>query len=76
MPHAYYMYEHNIGLKEYLALVQRESISFTTNKGDKYEVLYVHATGDVVNVPLPSLDADYTISGDNMEGIIVTVKVK
>lgn len=76
VPHAYYMYEHNIGLKEYLALIQRESISFTTNKGDKYEVLYVHATGDVVNVPLPSLDADYTISGDNMEGIIVTVKVK
>ena len=74
--HAYYMYENNLGLKEYLALVQREPVAFTTNTGDKYEVSYVHATGDVVNITIPSTDSEYEISGDNMEGIIVTVKVK
>lgn len=76
VPHAYYMYENNLGLKEYLALVQREPVAFTTNTGDKYEVSYVHATGDVVNITVPSADSEYEISGDNMEGIIVTVKVK
>ena len=75
VPHAYYMHENNIGLKEYLALVQREPLAFTTNNGDKYEVSYVHATGDVVNITVPSADSEYEISGDNMEGIIVTVKV-
>lgn len=76
VPHAYYMHEHDIGLKEYLALVQREPLAFTTNSGDKYEVSYVHATGDVVNITVPSAESEYEISGDNMEGIIVTVKVK
>ena len=75
VPHAYYMYENNIGLKEYLALVQREPLAFTTHNGDKYEVSYVHATGDVVNITVPSEDSEYEISGDNMEGIIVTVKI-
>ena len=75
VPHAYYMYENNIGLKEYLALVQREPLAFTLHNGDKYEVSYVHATGDVVNVTLPSAEANYKLSGDNMEGIIVTVKI-
>lgn len=75
VPHAYYMYENNIGLKEYLALVQREPLAFTIHNGDKYEVSYVHATGDVVNITVPSAESEYEISGDNMEGIIVTVKV-
>ena len=75
IPHAYYMYENNIGLKEYLALVQREPLAFTVHNGDKYEVSYVHATGDVVNVTLPSAEAEYKLSGDNMEGIILTLKV-
>lgn len=75
VPHAYYMYEHNLGLKEYLALIKREPLAFTVHNGDKYEVSYTHATGDVVNITIPSADSQYEISGDNMEGIIVTVKV-
>lgn len=75
VPHAYYMYEHNLGLNEYLALVKREPLAFTAHNGDKYEVSYTHATGDVVNVTVPSADSQYEISGDNMEGLIVTVKV-
>lgn len=75
VPHAYYMYENNLGLKEYLALVQREPLAFTIHNGDKYEVSYVHAAGDVVNVTVPSVDSEYELSGDNMEGIIVTVKI-
>lgn len=74
IPHACYMYENDISLKEYLALIREKTISFTVYNGDSYEVSYVHAGGDVISVTLPSADSEYEISGDNMEGIIVTVK--
>ncbi len=74
-PHAYYMYKHDLDLKDYLDLVKGETVAFTTDSGEKYEVSYVHATGDVINVALPSEDAKYEISGDNMEGIILTVQI-
>lgn len=74
-PHAYYMHKHDLSLDEYLKLIRKETLAYTDNNGDKYEVYYVHATGDVVSVPLYSADAEYKISGDNSEGLIVTVKV-
>lgn len=75
IPHAYYMHKHDLTLEKYLELVRRETLAYTDNNGDKYEVYYVHATGDVINVPLYSADAEYSISGDNSEGLIVSVKV-
>ena len=74
-PHAYYMHKHELTLEKYLELVKRETLAYTDNNADKYEVYYVHATGDVINVPLYSADAEYSISGDNSEGLIVSVKV-
>lgn len=74
-PHAHYMHKHDLSLDEYLKLIRQETLAYTDNNGDKYEVYYVHATGDVVSVPLYSADAEYKISGDNSEGLIVTVKV-
>lgn len=74
-PHAYYMHKHDLSLDEYLKLIRQETLAYTDNNGNKYEVYYVHATGDVVSVPLYSADAEYKISGDNSEGLIVTVKV-
>ena len=73
--HAYYMHKHDLSLENYLELVKRETLAFTTDGGDKYEVSYVHAAGDVINIELPSPETAYELSGDNMEGIILTVKI-
>ncbi len=75
VPHAYYMHKHDLSLEDYLKQVCKETLAFTTDGGDKYEVYYVHATGDMVSVPIYSADAEYEISGDNAEGLIVTVKM-
>ena len=75
VPHAYYIHKHDLSLEDYLKQVCKETLAFTTDGGDKYEVYYVHATGDMVSVPIYSADAEYEISGDNAEGLIVTVKM-
>lgn len=75
VPHADYMFRHELTLSEYLDKVCKETLAFTDDNGDKYEVYYAHATGDMISVPIYSADAEYEISGDNKEGIIVTVKM-
>ena len=75
VPHASYMYKHSLTLAEYLDEVCKGTLAFTVDNGDKYEVYYTHATGDMVSVPLCSADAEHEISGDNREGVIVAVKM-
>lgn len=76
--HAYYMTQNGLCLEEYLALVREhhkysgEHLTFTADNGKTYEIYYVACTGDPTNISIPK-NSEYTISGDNMNGFIVTV---
>ena len=77
IPHATYIYENGLCLEEYIELLQdqyADGTHLTVNGADghQYAVYYVHATTDVVTVPVPK-NYEYTLSGDNDGGFIVTV---
>lgn len=89
-PHAYYMYKENLCLEEYTELLKthftasekhltiQESQDGVAEDVSQsvYEVYYVPASdGDTTSVIVP-IGYDYSISGDNMEGFIITVKIK
>ena len=80
IPHAEIMNAGDYCLEEYLTFIKDFSFAnahyeYISDNGDKYEIYYVSAETetDSVNVPVPK-DSEYTISGDNMNGFIVTVK--
>ena len=85
VPHAYYMQKNGLTLEAYLELLRTRHIfedegannlSFTTDDGSRYEVYYVAATGDLVTLPIYVNNDSYDISGDNMSGFVITVKLK
>ncbi len=80
-PHAVYMKENNLCFEEYLELLAKEhkyggehlSIDCLSADGKLYEVFYVEADAEgTVKVPVPS-NREYTVSGDNKGGFIVTM---
>ena len=82
IPHATYMTEHNLCLEEYLELIRashsydKTPLEFKVGEKD-YLVYYVPSTEDATftSVPVPpASEGTYTISGDNMNGFIVTVE--
>lgn len=80
IPHAGIMESKDFCLEEYLAFIKdfsydKTHYECTLNNGDNYEIYYVSAetAEETVNVPVPK-DCEYSISGDNMSGFIVTVK--
>ena len=76
--HAYYMFENDLCLEEYLDLLKKDytaaaPLEFTGDDGNKYIVYYVAAAeGDTTKLTVPA-ELEYTVSGDNMGGFIVTV---
>jgi D-alanyl-D-alanine carboxypeptidase len=77
--HAYLMTTKNLCLEEYIPFLQSHTygdgaLKVTTDDGSNYEIYYVPATGATTQVPVPEHD-NYTISGDNEGGFIVTVKL-
>lgn len=78
--HAYYMYENNLCLEEYLELLSanykydNQHLRFVGDNGKSYEIYYVRSAGAQTNVPVPE-NYNYTVSGDNMNGFIVTVQL-
>lgn len=75
--HATYIYENGICLDEYLELLRTNHgfdnpLSFTAN-GKNYQVYYVKYSGNPTQIPVLK-DSNYSISGDNMNGFIVTVE--
>ena len=80
--HATYMTEHSLCLEEYLELLRTshtyEQTPLEITAGEKdYLVYYVPATEEstFTSVPVPpASEGSYTISGDNMNGFIVTVE--
>ncbi len=76
-PHAYLMGLKGYCLEEYLEYVSHYTfagnhIQVTDNENQTYEIYYVPADEDTTTVPVP-LAKEYTISGDNVSGFIVTV---
>ena len=80
IPHAYYMAKNDLCLEEYIQLLSEkhpysgEHLEITTEDGKNYEV-YFFASDDgaeTTNVPVPT-GYKYDISGNNVDGFIVTV---
>ncbi|MCM1132431.1 MAG: M15 family metallopeptidase [Ruminococcus flavefaciens] len=79
IPHATYMTENNLCLEEYIDLLRSnypydgEHLEFTAEGAD-YEVFFFASddSSDVTNVPVPT-GYKYDISGNNIDGFIVTV---
>ncbi len=77
IPHAMYISDEKLSLADYLTYLKANTandngLSFTAD-GEQYYIYYVTAkVGDTVKVPA---DKDYTISGTNEGGIVITVKL-
>ncbi len=82
VPHATYMTEHNLCLEEYLESLRTshtyDKTPLEIKAGEKdYLVYYVPATENqtFTSIPVPpASEGSYSISGDNMNGFIVTVE--
>ena len=79
IPHAYYMDANDLCLEEYIKLVgehpyDKEHLEFSDDKGNEYEVYFVKSddANDKTTVPVPT-GVRYDISGNNIDGFIVTV---
>lgn len=78
VPHALYMKENDLCLEEYISELKNHTsdgehlkVSGTENK---YEIYYVPADPSAnTDIPVPA-DKKYTISGNNVDGFIVTVE--
>lgn len=79
VPHAVYMSQNNLCLEEYIELLKHYTYDgehLTVAAGEKtYEIYYVAADPSAdTEVPVPS-DKTYEISGNNVDGFIVTVQL-
>ncbi len=77
IPHAYYMKEKNLTLEEYLEMLKKytfgeKSLSFSCYS-KQYEIYYIKAKSDINDVYVPRTNS-YTVSGNNIDGFIVTVE--
>ena len=84
-PHAEIMYRNGLCLEEYLEFLRAYNFerpySFETADGSGYALYYVPVSAEKsTNCPLPLKEDDseyeYEISGDNMQGYIVCVKLQ
>lgn len=76
IPHSTYMKANNLCLEEYIDLLKTQTYDRplkVTAGGASYEVYYVKSTGAVTTANVQN-GADYTVSGNNVDGFIITVK--
>lgn len=76
-PHAQYINENNLCLEEYIDLVKTHTneSQLTVKVNDHtYGVYYIAADADKVDVPVPT-QKEYTVSGNNADGFVVTVTI-
>ena len=83
VPHSTYITENGLCLEEYLDVLHSTAangadgikpLTVTASDGSTYNIYYVKADGDVINIPIIG-DGEYGISGDNCGGFIVHVKI-
>lgn len=78
VPHAVYISQNGISLEEYIDTVKtytKDAPLKVTDGVRNYEVYYVAANANnVTEVPVPS-NQTYTISGNNVDGFIITISL-
>lgn len=80
IPHAYYMTKNGLCLEEYIDLLrenysyENEHLEVTDDDGNNYEIYFFSSDDgeETTGVPVPS-GYKYDISGNNVDGFIVTV---
>lgn len=72
LPHSAIMQEHNFVLEEYLDYLKEKKSVTTTIDHQTYKISY-YPVSQNTTVPVPMNDDHYQISGNNMDGVIVTV---
>ncbi len=79
-PHAEYIMQNGLCLEEYIALLYQytydgEHLKMTDHDGKVYEIYYYPAdlSQDHTSIPVPE-DLIYHISGNNIDGFIITVE--
>ena len=75
VPHAEYMTKNGMTLEQYTKYVKNGEISISTESGDGYRVFYAKVSGEYSEIQIPS-GCEHSISGNNSDGVIVTVKTK
>lgn len=81
IPHAIYMKQNNLCLEEYLDKIKNNTkdnpLTVSAEDGTTWSMWYEKAyeDGDVTQIAIPK-DCDYEISGNNVDGFIITVKSK
>lgn len=78
-PHAYIMQQKNLCYEEYIDYIKqfefgKNNLKFTNFDGTQYEIYYVKNNGLTTKLPVPK-NHDYSFSGNNTDGFIVTVKL-
>ncbi len=74
IPHSFYMHENNLCLEEYVSFLKGFSVEAPLRimtGGKTYYVYYTQKTADSTDVYVP-IEGEYTISGNNTDGFIVT----
>ena len=76
--HAQYMFENNLCLEEYIELLknftfENEHLFVKTYSGSEYEIYYIPSQACSNGLPVPA-EKPFTVSGNNIDGFIVTVK--
>ena len=79
--HATYMYQNGLCFEEYIELLKAnynssaKRLVIAAADGFNYEIYYVVASGDDITTLSVPTNYNYTVSGDNRSGFIVTVKM-
>ncbi|GGF85689.1 D-Ala-D-Ala carboxypeptidase VanY [Paenibacillus albidus] len=71
LPHSAIMQDKQLVLEEYLDLLKEQKRLTTVVEGRKYEVSYYPVSENVLKVPD---EGQYELSGNNIDGVILTVK--
>lgn len=78
VPHAENMKNLNLCLEEYITFLKNYRYYTNPFQGEKdaanYSIYYVPAAGEITKIPVPETKA-YSISGNNLDGFIVTVNL-
>ena len=79
-PHAEIMTKYGLCMEEYISFVKAFSadgtqFTYSTYDGSAYNIYYVPSQGETTEVPVP-FSGEYTVSGNNVDGFIVTAKIQ
>lgn len=79
-PHSTIIKQKNYCYEEYIDSLKqydfnKTHLAFTDSDNTKYDIYYVPAGDGKTKIPVPKNNQNYTISGNNVDGFIVTVKL-